>query len=57
MDLLRAKVQHLEKVASEAKTKAERQQDDVKLATCEAAMHKVRGRAAHPSTEFFADIP
>ena len=57
MDLLRAKVQHLEKVASEAKTKAERQQDDAKLATCEAAMHRVRDRAAHPSTEFPADPP
>ena len=52
MDLLRAKIQHLERVASEAKTKAERQQDDAKLATCEAAMHKVCGRAAHPLTEF-----
>ena len=57
MDLLRAKIQHLERVASEAKTKAEREQDDAKLATCEAAMHKVCGPAAHPSKEFLADPP
>ena len=57
MGLLRAKIQHLERVASEAKTKAEREQDDAKLATCEAAMHKVCGRAAHPSKEFLADPP
>ena len=44
MELLKAKIQHLEGVASAAKAQAQREQDDAKLAKAEAAEHKVCDR-------------
>ena len=41
MELLKAKIQHLEGVASAAKAQAQREQDAAKLAKAEAAEHKV----------------
>ena len=41
MELLKAKIQHLEGVASAAKAQAQREQDAAKLAKAEVAEHKV----------------
>ena len=41
MELLKAKIQHLEGVASAAKAQAQCEQDAAKLAKAEAAEHKV----------------
>ena len=41
MELLRAKIQHLEGVASAAKAQAQREQDAAKLAKAQAAEHQV----------------
>ena len=46
MELLRAKIQHLEGIASAAKAQAQREQDAAKLAKAEAAEHKVNDRFA-----------
>ena len=41
MELLKAKIQHLEGIASAAKAQAQREQDAAKIAKAEAAEHKV----------------
>ena len=46
MELLKAKIQHLEGIASAAKAQAQREQDAAKLAKAEAAEHKVCDRFA-----------